>query len=107
MRYSIFAILWLCAVGCAGKARVAPVESAQPAAYTEAPAAALVFEPPLARGVAHPELARGPRQPSALLGFEESTTESYFTATYDWQSNDFGDFYVRQSFSVKSASRTR
>lgn len=107
MRYSTLAILCLLAFGCAGKAHVSAVESAQPAAYTEAPAAALVFEPPLARGVAHPELARGPRQPSAFLGFDEPATESYFTATYDWQSNDFGDFYVRQSFSVKSASRTR
>lgn len=107
MRYSTVAILSLFAIGCAGKAHVSPTESAQPAAYTEAPAAALVFEPPLARGVAHPELARGPRQPSAFLGFEESTTESYFSATDDLQSNDYGDFYVRQSFTVKSGARTR
>lgn len=95
------------ATGCASKAHLPPVEQAQPAGYTEAPAAALVFEPPLAAGMAHPELARGPRQPSAFLGFEQSTTESHFSATDDLQSNDYRDFYIRQSFSVKSASRTR
>jgi len=78
---------------------------AQPARYTEAPASALVFEPTLASGVSHPELARAPRQPTAFLGFDEPTSEYYFSATDDSQSNDFGDSYVRQSFSIKTGVR--
>ena len=77
------------------------------AGYSEAPASALVFEPPIAVGLPHPELARAPRQQSAFLGFDEGSTEYYFSATDDLQTNDFGDFYTHQSLSFKTGIRSR
>jgi hypothetical protein len=95
----------LLATGCVTARPPAVAEKPAPPQYVEASASALAFDPPLDMGVPHPELARAPRQPSVFLGFDESTTELYIRATNDLQTNDFGDFYTQQSFSVKSGTR--
>lgn len=73
----------------------------------EASASALAFAPPVDEGAVHPEFARAPRQPAAFMGFDEPSSEFYLRATSDLQTNDFGDFYAQQSFSVRSGTRYR
>ena len=101
-------IISLLASGCAAMHR--PQASNAPPAhpeYVEASASALAFDPPIDEGAVHPEFARAPRQPSAFLGIDEPSSEIYLRATSDLQSNNLGDFYAQQSFSVKSGTRYR
>jgi hypothetical protein len=84
------------------------VAVAQPQ-YEEAVAAALAFDPPIAEGAVHPELARGPRAASAVFGYQQSTTEIYATSSDDlqFQSTPWGDFYIKDSVTVKSGVNYR
>ena len=100
----VLVIAILCCGCAASRARHATPSTPQ---YLEAGASALAFDPPIAIGTANPELARAGRGPSAFLGFDEPTTELYYTATDDLQTNDWGNFYTQESFSVRSGYRTR
>jgi hypothetical protein len=90
-----------------GQKQPSMAESAKPAAYREASSAALVFDTPITEGQYHPELARAPRENAAYLGYQDTTVESYITATDDLQGGPWGDAYVKESITVKSGSRVR
>jgi len=105
-RYSLL-MLCLIASGCAATPKTAQTDSAPLGDYTEASASALAFDPPIAEGAVHPELARGPRNASAVFGYQQSTVETYTSATDDQQTNLWGDFFIRESVSVKSGVNYR
>jgi len=100
-------LICVLAAGCATVPQQQAPESTATPAYTEAAASALAFDPPIAGGAVLPELARGPRAPSAFFGYTESTVELYTSATDDLRSNQFGDVYTQEAFSVKSGIRYR
>ena len=100
-------VLSVLVTGCATVQQDQPDSMPVAAHYTEAASSALVFDPPIAEGALHPELARGPRAPSAFLGYQELTSETYISATDDFQSNQFGDILTKESISVKSGVRYR
>lgn len=75
--------------------------------YDRATAAALVFDPPMTANEYHPELARGPREASAVIGYEDSTVESYSTVSDNLETSPYGDAYAKESVTVKSGTRYR
>jgi hypothetical protein len=100
-------LIGLLATGCASVPRPAQQSTSAEREYTEASAAALAFDPPMTANAFHPELARGPREPSAILGYEDSTVESYTTVSDNLESSPFGDAYAKESVTVKSGNRSR
>jgi hypothetical protein len=95
------------ATGCVTAQSSQPDTKPSVPQYTEAASSALAFDPPIAEGAVHPEFARGPRASSAFFGYQESTSESYISATDDLQGNQWGDIYTKESISVKSGVRYR
>jgi hypothetical protein len=99
-------LIALLATGCVASHPAATAVAPEPR-YDDATAAALAFDPPMTANEFHPELARGPRENSAVLGYEDSTVESYTTVSDNLESSPFGDAYAKESVTVKSGTRSR
>ncbi len=77
-------------------------------AYQPSPASALVFDSAVMPNFPLPGLDRQAREPSAFLGFDQSTTESFFIFTDDEQSSfPYQDSYDRESVSARIGTRSR
>ena len=99
-------LIGLLATGCVASRPAATAVAPEPH-YDDATAAALAFDPPMTANEFHPELARAPRENSAVLGYEDSTVESYTTVSDNLESSPFGDAYAKESVTVKSGTRSR
>jgi hypothetical protein len=90
--------------GLSGCAAGRPASMAKPVclSYAQSPSAALVFDPPASLYAPRLDLSREGRQPAAFVGFDETTTTSFYTRSDDQQNPNGSNRLFRQAISEKT-----